>query len=93
MHNCAAITRGVGGSLCYDGAHLIQTMGVITNAVNTNGAGDIFAVAFLYAINFRHNFVWAAKFATAASARVVGNLARESKWSNRCISNGNLAYK
>lgn len=52
-------------------AHLIHTAGVIANAVGTNGAGDIFVGAFLYTINSGHNFVWAAKFATAASARVV----------------------
>ena len=65
MHVCAVITSGDAGvSLSRDGFRLIQTTGVIANAVNTNGAGDIFAGAFLYAINSGHNFVWANKFAT-----------------------------
>lgn len=51
MDICAVITRGAGGSLSCDGAYLIQTVGVIANAVDTNGAGNIFAGAFLYAIN------------------------------------------
>ena len=66
------ITRGAGGSLSYDGTSLIQTAGVTANAVDTNGAGDMFAGAFLYAINAGHDYVWAAKFANAASSRVVG---------------------
>ena len=65
------ITRGAGGSLSYDGTNLVQTAGVAANAVDTNGAGDMFAGAFLYAINSGHNYAWAAKFANAASARVV----------------------
>ena len=65
------ITRGAGGSLSYDGTNLVQTPGVTANAVDTNGAGDMFAGAFLYAINSGHSYVWAAKFANAASARVV----------------------
>jgi len=65
------ITRGAGGSLSYDGTDLVQTAGVSANAVDTNGAGDMFAGAFLYAINAGHDYTWAAKFANAASARVV----------------------
>lgn len=65
------ITRGSAGSLTYDGIDLFQTAGVTVNAVDTNGAGDMFAGAFLYAINAGHDYTWAAKFANAASARVV----------------------
>ena len=65
------ITRGAGGSLSYDGTGLVQTAGVSANAVDTNGAGDMFAGAFLYAINAGQDYAWAAKFANAASARVV----------------------
>ena len=65
------ITRGAGGSLSYDGKDLVQTAGLTANAVDTNGAGDMFAGAFLYAINAGHNYAWAAKFANAASARVI----------------------
>ena len=65
------ITRGAGGSLSYDGTNLVQTAGFSTNAVDTNGAGDMYAGAFLYAINTGHEYAWAAKFANAAAARVV----------------------
>jgi sugar/nucleoside kinase (ribokinase family) len=65
------ITRGAGGSLSYDGKDLIETAGFLAKAVDTNGAGDMFAGAFLYAINLGHSYALAAKFANAASARVV----------------------
>ena len=66
------ITRGPGGSLAYDGQQLIHTPGVSTNAVDTNGAGDMFAGAFLYAISSGHDYAWAARFANSAAALVVG---------------------
>jgi len=65
------ITCGAGGSLSYDGTELVQTAGVAVDAVDTNGAGDMFAGAFLYAINAGHNYAWASKFANAAAAKVV----------------------
>ena len=65
------ITIGAGGSLTFDGEQLISTSAVSVLAVDTNGAGDMFAGAFLYAINTGQNYAWAAKFANAASARVV----------------------
>jgi sugar/nucleoside kinase (ribokinase family) len=45
---------------------------VSTNAVDTNGAGDMFAGSFLYAISSGHDYSWAARFANAAAALVVG---------------------
>jgi len=66
------ITRGPGGSLTYDGHQLIHTPGVPTNAVDTNGAGDMFAGSFLYAISSGHDYSWAARFANATAALVVG---------------------
>ena len=65
------ITRGAGGSLSYDGTDLVQNAAVTANAVDTNGAGDMYAGSFLYAINAGHDYAWAANFANAAAARVV----------------------
>ncbi len=45
------ITRGPGGSLVFDGVDLIHTDGVLASAVDTNGAGDMFAGAFLHALS------------------------------------------
>jgi len=65
------ITRGPGGSLVFDGVNLIHTEGVLASAVDTNGAGDMFAGAFLHAITQGKDFSWASGFANAASSRVV----------------------
>ncbi|MDC0599618.1 PfkB family carbohydrate kinase, partial [Candidatus Pseudothioglobus singularis] len=66
-----AITRGPGGSLVFDGTRLIQTAGVMASAVDTNGAGDMFAGSFLFALAQGKDFGWAADFSNAASSRVV----------------------
>jgi len=66
------ITRGATGSMVYDGEHTTCASGVEAKAINTNGAGDMFAGAFLYAISAGHDYVLAAQFANAAAAVVVG---------------------
>jgi sugar/nucleoside kinase (ribokinase family) len=65
------ITRGAEGSLVYDGEQTTCVPGVKAKAINTNGAGDMFAGAFLYAISVGHDYILAAKFANAAAALVV----------------------
>jgi sugar/nucleoside kinase (ribokinase family) len=40
-------------------------------AIDTNGAGDMFAGAFLFGITHRHSFAEAGKLASLASSRVV----------------------
>jgi len=68
-----AITRGPGGSLVFDGANLIHTPGVLSNAIDTNGAGDMFAGAFLHALISGREYSWAAQFANTASSIVVSS--------------------
>jgi len=65
------ITRGAEGSMVYDGEKTTCIPGVNTKAINTNGAGDMFAGAFLYAISVGRDYVFAAQFANAAAALVV----------------------
>jgi fructokinase len=66
-----AITLGSKGAIAFDG----QTMHVIepneVSAIDTNGAGDMFAGAFMYAITHGHDFSAAGRLASAASAKVV----------------------
>ena len=76
------ITRGAKGSLVYDGNNTNFVPGVTTKAINTNGAGDMFAGAFLYAISIDHDYVFAAKFANAAAALVVGQFGPRIKSSD-----------
>jgi len=65
------ITQGENGATAFDGVHIASVPGVTTEAVDTNGAGDMFAGAFLYAITSGQNYEWALGFANAAAARVV----------------------
>lgn len=66
-----AITVGANGSIAYDGRRVRKVEGVSTNAIDTNGAGDMFAGAFLYAITLGKQYSWAAAFANACAATIV----------------------
>ncbi len=68
-----AITRGAEGALLYDGSNYIDIAPHAVKAVDTNGAGDMFAGAFLYALSQGNDFETAGKLASLASATVVAN--------------------
>ena len=65
------ITLSDKGSLVYDGETFIQIKPFPTKAVDSTGAGDMFAGAFLYAINQGHSYEAAGTLASAASSAVV----------------------
>jgi sugar/nucleoside kinase (ribokinase family) len=65
------ITLGANGALIFDGDTFIQIEPFSVKAVDTNGAGDMFAGAFMYGITHGHSFAHAGKIASLASARVV----------------------
>jgi len=65
------ITRGAQGSLVYDGENLLEIAPNAVKAVDTVGAGDMFAGAFLYGLTHGMNHADAGKLASAASARLV----------------------
>jgi sugar/nucleoside kinase (ribokinase family) len=66
-----AITDGANGAITFDGHTMNQSKGVDANAIDTNGAGDMFAGAFLYAITSGKRYAWAADLANDCAARVV----------------------
>jgi sugar/nucleoside kinase (ribokinase family) len=66
-----AITLGSEGALAFDGTELHQIAPNTVTAVDSNGAGDMFAGAFLYAITHNYDFAAAGRLASAASAKVV----------------------
>ena len=72
-----AITLGANGALIFDGDTFINIEPYKVRAVDTNGAGDMFAGAFLYAITHQHSYAEAGKLASLASSRVV------SQWGPR----------
>jgi sugar/nucleoside kinase (ribokinase family) len=71
------ITLGANGALIYDGDTFIKIEPYKVQAVDTNGAGDMFAGAFLYAITHNHSYAEAGKLASLASSKVV------SQWGPR----------
>ena len=66
-----AITDGAEGAITFDGNSLNQSEGVKAEAIDTNGAGDMFAGAFLYGITAGKNYGWAASLANDCAAKVV----------------------
>ena len=67
----SVITDGANGATVFDGDSLSQVPGVKAKAIDTNGAGDMFAGAFLYAITSGKSYQKAAQLANQAAARVV----------------------
>ncbi|WP_372749723.1 adenosine kinase [Litorivivens sp.] len=68
-----AITLGAKGALVFDGEQLIEIEPRAVSAVDTNGAGDMFAGAFLYGITNGLNFADAGRLASISAAEVVSN--------------------
>lgn len=66
-----AITQGANGALIYDGDTFIEIEPYSVRAMDTNGAGDMFAGAYLYGITHRHSHAEAGKLASLASSRIV----------------------
>ncbi len=66
-----AITLGAEGALTFDGNELAKIPPHRVDAVDTNGAGDMFAGAFLYAITRGEDFPTAGRFASLAAGKVV----------------------
>lgn len=69
-----AITRGAEGSLIFDGETVLEIEAAKVKAVDTVGAGDMYAGAFLYGITHGMSCAQAGKLASLASGRLVTNL-------------------
>jgi len=69
--NTFAITQGSAGAITFDGTELASIPPHKVQAVDTNGAGDMFAGAFLYAITRGEDFPTAGRFASLAAGNVV----------------------
>jgi sugar/nucleoside kinase (ribokinase family) len=69
-----AITRGPKGALVWDGSRLTEVAPVRVQAVDTVGAGDMFAGAFLYGLSRGWDHQRAGDLAAAGSARLVASL-------------------
>ncbi len=51
-----------------------------TTAIDSNGAGDMFAGAFLYGITNGHSYASSGKLASMASSKIVGQFGPRLEW-------------
>ena len=65
------ITLGAAGAAVYDGSNLISVDAKPVKAIDTNGAGDLFAGAFMYGLTHGKNFEEAGILASKASSIIV----------------------
>lgn len=66
-----AITRGKEGAIVFDGEKLIEIAPRPVTAIDTLGAGDMFAGAFLYALTQGMSYQKAGDLASLASSKIV----------------------
>lgn len=74
------ITQGANGAMIYDGDTFIDIEPYDVNAIDTNGAGDMYAGAFLYGITDGMGFAGAGKLASLAGSKVVSQFGPRLKW-------------
>jgi sugar/nucleoside kinase (ribokinase family) len=65
------VTLGQAGALIYDGSEYIRVPAYRVDVIDTVGAGDVFAGAFLYAITHGYNYRDAGVMASLAASKVV----------------------
>ncbi len=74
-----AVTRGAKGSVVFDGEKLIEIEPFPVQAIDTVGAGDMYAGAFLYGITNGMNYEQAGRLASLASSQIVTTLGARMK--------------
>lgn len=67
------VTLGKEGAAVLDGGEILRIAPTPVKAVDTNGAGDMFAGAYLYALSAGHDHAAAGRLASAAAATTVSN--------------------
>lgn len=75
-----AITLGKNGASIFDGDTFIDIESYKVDAIDTNGAGDMFAGAFLYGVTHDHSYAEAGKIASLASSKVVSQFGPRLEW-------------
>lgn len=73
ISQCCVVTLGAKGAVIACEGERIDIEATAVKAVDTNGAGDMFAGAFLYAVTAGQSLEQAGKLASAAAARVVSD--------------------
>lgn len=74
------ITQGANGAMIFDGDTFVDIEPYKVEAIDTNGAGDLFAGAFLAGITNGRSFADAGKLASMASSKVVTQFGPRLEW-------------
>ena len=74
------ITQGKNGAMIFDGDTFIDIEPYQVKAVDANGAGDMFAGAFLYGLTHGMGYAGSGKLASLASSKVVAQYGPRMKW-------------
>ena len=74
------ITQGKNGAMIWDGEMFIDIEPHKVDAIDSNGAGDMYAGAFLYGITNGQSYAGAGALASLASSRVVQQYGPRLKW-------------
>ncbi|MHA7131248.1 adenosine kinase [Algoriphagus namhaensis] len=74
------ITQGKNGAIIFDGDTFIDIEPYATEAIDTNGAGDMFAGAFMFGITNGHSYASSGKLASMASSKIVSQFGPRLAW-------------
>ncbi|WP_268035719.1 adenosine kinase [Algoriphagus sp. PAP.12] len=74
------ITQGKNGAMIFDGDTFIDIEPYPTTAIDSNGAGDMFAGAFLFGITNGHSYASSGKLASMASSKIVSQFGPRLQW-------------
>jgi sugar/nucleoside kinase (ribokinase family) len=74
------ITMGENGAMIFDGDTFIDIEPYKVKAIDSNGAGDMYAGAFLYGITHGHTHASSGKLASLAASRLVSQFGPRLKW-------------
>jgi sugar/nucleoside kinase (ribokinase family) len=74
------ITLGENGAMVFDGDTFIDIAPYKVKAIDTNGAGDLFAGAFLYGITNGKSYADSGKLASLASSKLVTQFGPRLEW-------------
>ena len=74
------ITQGKNGAMIYDGDTFIDIEPYEVKAIDTNGAGDMYAGAFLYGITDGMGYAGAGKLASLAGSKIVSQFGPRLEW-------------
>ena len=74
------ITQGKNGAMIWDGDMFIDIEPHKVEAIDSNGAGDMYAGAFLYGITNGHSYAGAGALASLASSKIVEQYGPRLKW-------------